>query len=390
MKYIRFAIAVICVFTFFCGFASAAEEMEEQIQHAETIVSIGDEIELEQGYAADIVDVNSDNGELWLKLYLDGEKVEEGFVKENNPFRYVRTIEEEDDEETDYLIFNFSLQGTKNEDGETSSEILIKQYRDPEIDLDNYFILDKTVSMDIGSQRDLKEDYTIEASELDEDTVTITLRKNGNVIKEEETMEEGDVFAYTRTNGDRIMTIFMGKVGSVFEGEDRDVVFLENVAQRTDADIGEGIQIEIDVPAENPENEKIIIHYTLNGNADTVEVYLEGDLTDTRENLGEGTYPAVIEELSNGEYNIEVKAVTSEGAVVTESAILKVGETQGERENGQQGQDIIDKAQNITSAAENAADKINETATALEKVPAPGAFFAIFILLGAWMLCRKR
>ncbi|RNI15912.1 hypothetical protein EFE42_01345 [Methanohalophilus sp. RSK] len=390
MKYIRFAIAVICVFAFFCGFASAAEEMEEQIQHAEITVSIGDEIELEQGYTADIVDVNSDNGELWLKLYLDGEKVEEGFVKKNNPFRYVRTIEEEDDEETDYLIFNFSLQGTKEEDGVTSSEILIKQYRDPEIDLDQYLMLDKTVSMDIGSEMDLKEDYTIEASDLDDNTVTITLRKNGNIVEEEETMEEGDVFAYTRTNGDRIMTIFMGKVGSIFEGEDRDVVFLENVAQRTDADIGEGIQIEIDVPAENPENEQIIIHYTLNGDADTVEVYLEEDLIDTRQNLGEGTYPAVIGESSTGEYNIEVKAVTSDGAIVTESAILKVGETAGESEDGEQGQDIIEKAQNVTSAAENAADKINETATALEKVPATGAFFAIFILLGAWMWCRKR
>lgn len=386
MKYIRFAIAVICVFTFFCGFASAAEEMEEQIQHAETIVSIGDEIELEQGYTADIVDVNSDSGELWLKLYLEGEKVEEGFVKENNPYRYLKTIEEEDNEETEYLIFNFSLQGTKKENGETSSEILIKQYRDPEIDLENYLILDKTVSMDIGSQRDLKEDYTIEASELDEDTVTITLRKNGNVVKEEENMEEGDVFIYTRTNGDRIMTVFMGTVGSIFEGEDSDVVFLENVAQRTYVDTGEGIQIEIDVPAENPENEKIIIYYTLNGNADTVEVYLEGDLIDTRQNLGEGTYPAAIEELSNGEYNIEVKAVTSDGAVITESAILKVGE----KEDGEQGQDIFEEAQNMTSAAENTAEKINETATALEKVPAPGTFFAIFILLGAWMWCRKR
>ncbi|WP_129597551.1 S-layer protein domain-containing protein [Methanohalophilus profundi] len=390
MKYIRFAIGVICVFTIFCGFASAAEEMEEQIQHAETIVSIGDEIELEQGYTADIVDVNSDNGELWLKLYLNGKKVEGGFVKENNPFRYLRTIEEEDDEETDYLLFNFSLQGTEKENGETSSEILIKQYRDPEIDLDKYLVLDQTTSLDIGSEVDLKEDYTIEASNLDENTVTIALRKNGNVVKAEENMEDGDVFAYTRTNGDRVMTIFMGKVGSIFEGEDRDVVFLENVAQRTDVDIGPGAQIEIDVPAKNPENEQIIIHYTLNGDADTVEVYLEGDLTDTRENLGEGTYPAAIEELSNGEYNIEVKAVTSDGAVVTESAILKVGQTQGERENGEQGQDIIDKAQNITSAAENAADKINETATALEKVPAPGTFFAIFILLGAWMWCRKR
>ncbi|APH38450.1 S-layer protein domain-containing protein [Methanohalophilus halophilus] len=390
MKYIRFAIAVICVFTFFCGFASAAEEMEEQIQHAETIVSIGDEIELEQGYTADIVDVNIDNGELWLKLYLDGEKVEEGFVKKNNPFRYVRTIEEEDDEETDYLIFNFSLQGTKKGNGETSSEILIKQYRDPEIDLDKYLVLDKTVSLDIGSEVDLKEDYTIEASELDENTVTITLRKNGNVVKEEEYMEEGDVFVYTRTKGDRIMTIFMGKVGSIFEGEDTDVVFLENVVQRTDTDIGEGIQIEIDVPAENPENEKIIIHYTLNDDADTVEVYMEGDLIDTRQNLDEGTYPAIIEELSNGEYNIEVKAITSDGSVVTESAILKVGERLGEREDGEQGEDIIEKAQNITSAAENAANKINETANVLEKVPAPGAFFVIFILLGAWMWCRRR
>jgi hypothetical protein len=390
MKYIRFAIAVICVFTFFCGFASAAEEMEEQIQYAETIVSIGDEIKLEQGYTADIVDVNSDNGELWLQLYLEGEKVGEGFVKENNPFRYVRTIEEEDDEETDYLIFNFSLQGTKKEDGETASEILIKQYRDPEIDLDNYLMLDKTVSVDIGSQMDLKEDYTIEAFDLDDNTVTITLRKNGNVVKEEETMEEGDIFAYTRTNGDWIMTIFMGKVGSVFEGEDRDVVFLENVAQRTDADIGAGIQIEIDVPAENPENEQIIVYYTLNGDVDTVEVYLEEDLIDTRQNLGEGTYPAVIGESSTGEYNIEVKAVTSDGAVVTESVILKVGETAGESEDEEQNEDIIEKAQNITSAAENAADKINETATVLEKVPAPGALFAIFILLGAWMWSRKR
>ncbi|ADE35755.1 S-layer protein domain-containing protein [Methanohalophilus mahii] len=389
MKYIRFAIAVICVFTIFCGFTSAAEETEEQIQYAETIVSIGDEIELEQGYTADIVDVNSDNGELWLKLYLDEEKVKEGFVKENNPFRYVRTIEDEDDEETDYLIFNFSLQGTKKENGQTSSKILIKQYRDPAIDLNNYLILDKTVSVGIGSEVELKKDYTIEASNLDENTVTITLRKNGNVVKEEENMGEEDVFAYTRTSGDRIMTIFMGKVGSIFEGEDSDVVFLENVVQRTDADIGEGIQIEIDVPAENPGNEQITIYYTLNGDADTVEVYLEGDLIDTRQNLDEGTYSADIEKLSRGEYNIEIKAVTSEEGVVTESATLKVGDTLGKGEDEEQGEDIIEKAQNISSAAENAADKINETASALEKVPAPGAFFAIFILLGAWMWCRK-
>ncbi|MFW5987626.1 MAG: hypothetical protein ACOCPU_05370 [Methanohalophilus sp.] len=390
MKYIRFAIAVICVFTIFCGFTSAAEEMEERIQYAEITVGAGDSIILEQGYTINVIDVNSKRGDLFIEVYFEEEKVEQGVVKENNPFRYVRTIEDEDDEETDYLIFNISLQGTEDKDGDTFSEILVKQYRDPEFNLDNYLILDKTFSVSIRSEVELKEDYTIEASNLDENTVTITLRKNGNVVKEEENMEEGDVFVYTLTNGNRIMTIFMGKVGSIFEGEDTDVVFLENVAHRSDTDIGEGIQIEIDVPSESPENERITIYYTLNGDADTVEVYLEGDLIDTRQNLDEGTYSADIEKLSRGEYNIEVKAVTSNGVSVTESAILNVGETAVEREDEEQDEDIIDKAQNITSAAENAADKINETANALEKAPAPGAFFAIFILLGAWMWCRNR
>ncbi|ATU08354.1 S-layer protein domain-containing protein [Methanohalophilus portucalensis] len=390
MKYIRFAIAVICVFTIFCGFANAAEEMEEQIQHAKITVGANDSILLDQGYSINVIDVNSENGDLFIEVYVNEKKVEQGIVKENKPFRYLKTIEDEDDEETDYLIFNVSLQGTEDKDGETYSEIIIKQYIDPEIAPDDYLMLDDSVSLNIGKETELKEDYTIKATDLDDETVTITLRKNGNIIKETEDIGEGDVFAYTRKNGDRLMTIFMGEIDTIFETTDSDHVILKKVIQKTDEGIGDGLEIKIEVPEKNPANEKAIISYTLDGYADRVEIYVDGDLIDQRKEVDEDTYDAVTDKLSTGEYNIEIKAITSEGIMITESALLIVGKTAKEENPENDAGDIIEKAENVTSSASEAVDKINETTTALEKVPAPGAFFAIFILLGAWVWCRKR
>jgi hypothetical protein len=390
MKYIRFAIAVICVFTFFCGFASAAEEMEEQIQYAEITVGANDSIVLDQGYSINVIDVNSENGDLFIEVYVNEKKVEQGIVKENKPFRYLKTIEDEDDEETDHLIFNVSLQGTEDKDGETYSEIIIKQYIDPEIAPDDYLMLDDSVSLNIGKETELKEDYTIKATDLDDETVTITLRKNGNIIKETEDIGEGDVFAYTRKNGDRLRTIFMGEIDTIFETTDSDHVILKKVIQKTDEGIGDGLEIKIEVPEKNPANEKAIISYTLDGYADRVEIYVDGDLIDQRKEVDEDTYDAVTDKLSTGEYNIEIKAITSEGIMVTESALLIVGKTAKEEKPENGAGDIIEKAENVTSSASEAVDKINETVTVLEKASAPSSFFAIVILLGAWMWCRKR
>lgn len=390
MKYIHFAIAVICVFTIFCGFASAAEEMEEQIQHAETTVGANDSIVLDQGYSINVIDINSENGDLFIEIYVDEKKVEQGIVKENKPFRYLKTIEDEDDEETDYLIFNVSLQGTEDKYGQTYSEIIIKQYTDPEIAPDDYLMLDDSVSLNIGKETELEEDYTIKATNLDDETVTITLRKNGNIVKVTEDLGEGDVFAYTRKNGDRLMTIFMGEVYTIFETTDSDHVILKKVIQKTDEGIGEGLEIKIEIPEKSPANEKAIISYTLDGYADRVEIYVDGSLIDQRKEVDEDTYHAVTDRLSSGEYNIEAKAITSEGMMVTESALLIVGDTAKEENPENDAADIIERAENVTSSASEAVDKMNETANALEKAPAPGAFFAIFILLGAWMCCRRR
>ena len=396
MKYIRFATAVICVFIIFCGFASAAEEIEEQIQHAEITVGAGDSIVLDQGYSINVIDINSENGDLLIEVYVDEKKVEQGIVKENKPFRYLKTIEDEDDEETDYLIFNVSLQDTEDKDGETYSEIIIKQYIDPEIAPDDYLISEKSdksnksLSMIIGKETELKEDYTIKATDLDDKTVTITLRKNGNIVKMTEDLGEGDVFAYTRKNGDRLRTIFMGEIDTIFETTDSDHVILKKVIQKTDEGIGDGLEIKIEVPEKNPANEKAIISYTLDGYADKVEIYVDGNLIDQRKEVYEDTYDAVTDRLSTGEYNIEAKAITSEGMVGTESALLIVGDIAKEGSLENDAADIIERAENVTSSASEAVDKIYETANTLEKTPAPGAFFAIFILLGAWMCCRRR
>lgn len=332
MRYIHFVLVGLCIVL--SAFVSPAygAEVNAMIHYSEKFVEIKDELALEQGYSVKVIDINSENGDSWLELYLNGNKIDTDayFAKKNAPFEYIRTVtdeddEEEDDEETDYLIIRITPIEVVEEP--ISVELKVEQFLDTELDAAEYIILDETKSIRIGTPLELEEEHILEASGLDDTSVTLTLSKNGYPIKEEE-VEKGDMFTYSKTVDGKVITIFIAKFDDFFVGADSEVIFLEQVSQRANIIIESDATITI----EGADSAKIragdfaIISYTIeNEDISEVKVLLDGEQIDHRSGISTGTTYSTVNKTSNaGIHEVVLTAVASDGTMSTHTKAFTV------------------------------------------------------------------
>ncbi len=296
MRYIHFVLVGLCIVL--SAFVSPAygTEANAMIHYSETFVEIQDELALEQGYSIKVMDINSENGDSWLELYLNGNKIDTDayFAKQSAPFEYIKTVTDEDDEEIEYLIIRIKPIEVIEEP--LSTELKVEQFLDPEFDAAEYLILDKTRSIRIGTPLELEEEHTLEASGLEDTSVTLTLSKNGYPIKEEE-VEKGDMFTYSKTVDGKVITIFIAKFDDFFIGTDSEVIFLEQVSQRANIVIESDATITIEGAdsAKIREGDIAIISYTIeNEDISEVKVLLDGKQIDHRSGISTGTTYSIV------------------------------------------------------------------------------------------------
>ncbi|WP_406656433.1 hypothetical protein V7O62_11300 [Methanolobus sp. ZRKC2] len=312
MKYIHFVIICICV-VFLCVSPVAGLETKTMIHYSEPDVSVRDEIFLEQGYSLRVLDMNSKSGDVWISLYLNGEEIEldDNFAKEDDSLEYIRSVivdEDEDDEtEIDYFILRITPEGSvKNSDGKLYSTIYIEQYLDPVEDVDDYLILDKSYSLKKGDELELAGLYTIEATDVDDDELSLELRLNGKLLKEDK-VEEGEYFHYSVYSDTGPQTIFLANVKGFFETDEGITVFLNHVLLQQDTVSGNtGVPESIDIDVESPVDGGLkagrvaIINYYLDESYSEVRILIDGEVMDSRNQVSPGTYKAVTGELDAG------------------------------------------------------------------------------------------
>ncbi len=359
-----------------------AIEDEPPILYYETDASIGDAFALQQDYSIEIMDINSNNGDLWIRVSLEGDKVDNGFAQENNPYEYILEIEDEDDEDEtkEYLIVKVSFIDKKESDDETISEILIEQFLDPERSDSDFLILGSGTSVEEGEEESLENGYTVTSTEVDTDTANLILKKDGNILKAEDEMEEGDVFSYTLKGNGEVNTIFMAYVDTLFEGKDSNTIILRNVTLRKDTGIDAGLNIEItlnDVAA----GEEAIVSYTIDADATKIEVFLDGKLIDARNDVDAGTYASITGKLDASIYEISVKAITTDGLEVEEDIAFEVTET---------GSQTVDE-NDIDSIVEDVVDGINTSGIEeeLKGIPGFGVIASVLALVSALIWKRS-
>jgi hypothetical protein len=326
-----------------------------------------------------IMDININDGDLWIQVFLDGDEVDNGFSREDFPYEYILETEDDDGDWKEFLIIKVSFIDAEQKDGETVSEVLIEQFLDPGRSDSDFLILGRGMSVEEGEEETLKYGYVLVPSEVDTDTTTLILKKNGNILKQEDDMEEGDVFSYTLQGDGRINTIFMAYVESLFEGADSNAVVLRNVTLRKDIGLNADSSIDISL-SDVSIGEKAIISYTLDEYASRVDIYLDGGLIDQRNNVDAGTYSAVTEKLEAGTYEIYIKAITEEGLEVEEDYAFEVGETENQTPEDSIG-DIVD---NITDVI-----NVSGVEKGLKAIPGFGAMISVLVLVLTFMWKRR-
>jgi hypothetical protein len=383
MKIIRFTAALLLVLltTALC----AAVDEEAPVLYYETEVSIGDVFELQQDYSMEIVDINSNDGDLWIRVSLDGDEVDNGFCREDDPYEYILEIEDEDDEDEteEYRIVRVSFIEKDEVDDETISEILIEQFLDPERSDSDFLMVGKGASVKENEEKELENGYVITSDDVDDDAATLILEKDGNILKQEEDLEEGDIFSYTVVDDGKINTIFMAYVKTLFEGTDSNTLILENVALREDEGIDSGLSLDISVD-DISAGDEAIISYTLDEYVSRAEVFLDGELIDRRNEVDAGTYRAVTDELDAGTYEVTVSTVTEDGLEVEEELEFTVEDPVASIASpGPAGEETVgDVVENITSGMAGVEDNLNG-------IPGFGAFVAVLLLVSAFIWIRR-
>ncbi len=388
MRYIHFVLVGLCIVL--SAFVSPAygAEVNAMIHYSETFVDVQDELSFEQGYSIKVMDINSENGDSWLELYLNGNKIDTDayFAKENAPFEYIKTVTDEDDEENDYLIIRITPIEVIEEP--LSTELKVEQFLDPEFDAAEYLILDKTKSIRIGTPLELEEEHTLEASGLEDTSVTLTLSKNGYPIKEEE-VEKGDMFTYSKTVDSKVITIFIAKFDDFFVGTDSEVVFLEQVSQRANIIIESDATITIEGAdsAKIRDGDIAIIRYTLeNEDISEVKVLLDGEQIDHRSGISTGTYSTVTEALNAGIYEVVLTTVASDGTMSTHTKAFTVEASFASEAAGL-------AAEVASEAASDMVGKIgedNETVGKVLELPGFGSMLSAIIIGLVFMSMRAR
>jgi hypothetical protein len=263
MGYIRFVFicAIVMMFLLSSPVHCATEEEKALIYYSEDTLTAGDIVQLEQGYSFKLVDANEDSGDILVKVYHNGKEIEVGdaFGDEDSPFEYIITIKEvdddEEDEEIDYVVIRITPVDFDEKDDSISVEMEIEQFLDPEQDDDDFLTLDSSRSVKLEETLSLDEGYTLDASDMEDDSVILELSKDGKSLKKEE-LEIDDIFSYSKTEGDSTRTIFIARVSKFFESSTGSTVILKDVTQRPDLEEDETKKLSGNI-SENKSNETL-------------------------------------------------------------------------------------------------------------------------------------
>ncbi|MCD4704177.1 MAG: hypothetical protein K8R64_07800 [Methanosarcinaceae archaeon] len=377
MKYIHFVPMILCVVFLAIMMPVSAIETEGMIHYSERVVDVGEDISLEQGYSLYVVDINSETGDLWIRASINGEEIDdgEGTAKDNEPFEYVITVEEEDngdDYETDYLILRITPMDVIKRNGMTSSEIRIEQYLDPQIDTNDYLISGSSRSLEVGQPLQLEDGYALSASEFEDNTVTLVLWKNGYAVKEEDELEEGDIFTYTKTTDRGEQTIFIAKINYLFDGTDKQMVSLNDVSQRTDVVSESQTMIMVTSPdgGDVCTGEVAVVHYAIEDDVAMVEVLLDSKNIDERREVVAGTYSTLTDKLSTGDHEVVVRTTSPSGTITTDTIQFTLGEDTAS-----------ETATDVASEVGDVIESVNGSEGIADLVKTPGFSLPITLLL---------
>ncbi|MDA0524684.1 S-layer protein domain-containing protein [Methanococcoides alaskense] len=362
MKYIHFVIIGFFAMLLAITPATALDSTEPIIHYSESVIDIGTKLTFDQGYTLHISDINENNGDIWVEVLRDGKVVKEGdgAGQEDDPFEYILTVEAEDADEEDkeYLVFRVTPKDVVSKDP-ASAKIRIEQFHNPEEDLNDLLIYDDSRSVNVGEELDLEEGFSLKASNYDdeEETITITLEKNGHLVKEMNDMEKGEIFSHYKTVNGEITTIVIANIYEFFDSSET-IVFLKEVSQREDVIIESNVEITIEGLAGDVirENERAIIHYELDNDASEIKVYVDDDRIDTRKEVDEGKYASITDKMDTGTYEVTVTIVSEDGSVYSEDSSFTVEksnsikETSLDVENTTKLNEVIEDTENVTDA----------------------------------------
>lgn len=240
MGYIRFVfICAMILLSLLSSPVHCATEEKALIYYSEDTLNAGDIVQLEQDYSFELMDASEDSGDILVKVYYKDEEIEIGdsFGDEDNPFEYIVTIEETDEddeeEERDYVVIRITPVDFDEKDDSIYVDVEIEQFLDPEQDDDDFLTLDSSRSVKVGETLSLDEGYTLDASDMEDDSVILELNKDGKSLKKEE-LEIGDIFSYSESADNSARTIFIARVSKFFESSTASTVILKEVTQRPD------------------------------------------------------------------------------------------------------------------------------------------------------------
>jgi hypothetical protein len=288
MGYIRFVfICAMVLLSLLSSPVYCSTEEKAMIYYSEETLTAGDIVQLEQDYSFKLMDASEDSGDILVKVYYKGEEIDIGdsFGDEDNPFEYIVTIEDEEEEEIDYLVIQITPVDFDDKDDSISVDVEIEQFLDPEQDDDDFLMIDTSKSVKLGETLSLDEGYTLEASDLKDDSVILELSKNGKSLKKEE-LEIEDIFSYSKNVDNTSRTIFIARVSKFFESSDSSTVILKDVTQRSDPE-----ENNVEDESENKTNET----QPLMSMPDSVD-YNE----DLNSNATEGAQNSALSSINNG------------------------------------------------------------------------------------------
>nr|WP_321496551.1 hypothetical protein [uncultured Methanolobus sp.] len=385
MKYIHFVIIFVCLFLL-CVSPASAVRTKTMIHYSEPQVAVLDEIFLEQGYSFKVLDMNSKSGDIWIELYLNGEEVEldDNFAKENEPLEYIRSVvEDEDDdeeEEVDYFILRITPEGdVDKEDGVVYSTIYVEQYMDPVEDVEDYLLLDKTYSLKMDDELDLSGLYTLEATDVDDDEVTLELRLDGKLLKEDD-VEDDEYFYYTVYSDGNPETLFLANVKAFFETDDEVTVFLNHVSLKqskvpSSDELPSGLDIDVYSPVDGglKAGRIAIVSYSLNESFSEVRILVDGEILDSRYYVSPGVYKAITDEMAAGIHKATLITINEddESSSYSEdfsvSVNIKDNITESIVEFANTAATEISKTYNMTSNTSRSDDSAKDSSSDTEK-----------------------
>ncbi len=323
MRYIYFAIICICLILA-CIPPAQGIDTGAIIHYSETNVGVMDTLALEQDYSIKIVDMNTRNGDMWVEIYHNGEKLllDRNIAKKNHPLEYVRKIPQKDDDETEHRILRVTPHGSvTGSDDLVYSKVYIEQFFDPLGSTDEYLVLDSSYSFQSVSALELPDSYVLKVTEAVDRKATFELMHNGRSLKKDG-IDQGDIFYYTVHSEAGPRTVFIAKLNTVFHTEESSTIFLDPVTLRKNTIATEGTfsnDIEISIFSSSQyksgNGSIAVVTYNIDAPFSQIRILLDGELLDSRKDVSPGTYKAVTSELIPGIYELSFIKFRDDGKV---------------------------------------------------------------------------